>query len=74
MANLPKLKVTKLNGEEEIQDIEKWEKFTFDIGVMVVVEGQGITSYEELLKLASQAPYKDKALLDMRVLPFVAGG
>ena len=74
MATLPKLKVTKWTGEEEIQDIEGWEKFPFDTGILVVVEGKGITSYQELLKLAGQEPYREKQFLEMRVLPFIAGG
>jgi hypothetical protein len=74
MATLPKLKITKWTGEEEIQEIQGWEKFPFDTGILVVVEGQGITSYEELLKLAGREPYKDQKVLDVRVLPFIAGG
>ncbi len=72
--NLPKLKITKWNGEEEVQDIEKWEEFPFGIDDLVVVEGQEIYSYAELLELAGKEPYKRQKFLNLRILPLIAGG
>ncbi len=74
VANLPKLKITKWNGEEEVQDIEKWEEFPFGIDDLVVVEGQEIYSYAELLELAGKEPYKNQKFINLRILPLIAGG
>ncbi len=73
-ANLPKLKITKWNGEEEVQEIEKWEEFPFGIDDLIVVEGQEVYSYAELLELAGKEPYKSQKYISLRILPLIAGG
>jgi hypothetical protein len=74
MATLPKLKVHKWTGEEEIQDIESWGKFPFGVYDIIVVEGQEVYSYEDLVSLAKQEPYSSYQVLDLQIMPIIAGG
>jgi hypothetical protein len=74
MSKLPKMKITKWNGEELIQDIEEWKTFPFAIDDLVMVEGQEIYSYSELVEMASREPFNTYQFLDVRVMPFIAGG
>jgi hypothetical protein len=74
MSTLPKLKITKWNGEELIQDIEDWKNFPFAIDDLVMVEGQEIYSYQEMVEMAAKEPFKNYKTLDVRVMPFIAGG
>ena len=78
MSNLPKLKLKKSFGYpfEEIRDLEqaRYFLFSYDTDAVIVVEGQIINSYEELLKLATQDQYKDKEYLEASLLPAVVGG
>jgi len=71
---LPKLKITRWNGEQVIQNIEDWKDFPFAIDDLVMVEGQEIYSYQDLLALVKQEPYRNQQYLDMRIMPFIAGG
>jgi hypothetical protein len=74
MSALPKLKIVKWNGDEVVQKIEEWKDFPFAIDDLVMVEGQEIYSYQELLAMASKEPFKNYEFLDVRVMPFIAGG
>lgn len=74
MSKLPKMKIIKWNGEEVIQEIEDWKSFPFAIDDLVMVEGQEIYSYDELVEMASKEPFKNQEFLDVRVMPFIAGG
>ena len=78
MSRLPKLKLKKPFGYplEEIRDFEQAQYFLFSYGAsaIVIVEGQEINSYEELVQLAAQDRYKDKELLEVELLPAVIGG
>ena len=78
MPKLPKLKLKKPFGYpfEEVRDFEQARYFLFSYGndAIVAVEGQVVNSYEELLQLASQEPYKDKESLEVVLLPAVVGG
>jgi len=73
-AKLPKLNVNKWSGEQEVQEIKSWEKFPFGVYDVIVVEGQEVYSYQELLDLAKKEPYKDQEFLDVRIVPVIAGG
>ena len=78
MSRLPKLMLKKPFGYpfEEIRDFEQAKYFLFSYGdnAMVIAEGQVVTSYEELLQLASQEKYKDKESFEVLLLPAVVGG
>ncbi len=74
MPRLPKLKLKKtpLFPHEEIRDLEEAKDFLpFVYGVLIVVEGHEIKSYEELVQLASQDGYRDKEFLEVEVLLFL---
>ena len=52
-------------------------KYRFSDGgdVLVMVEGNLVRSYEELVQLASQDEYRDRELLEVELLPMaVVGG
>ena len=76
MSKLPKLKLIMPHRQqaEEIRDFEEAEKFLSNWGMLVVVEGQVINSYQELIKLANQDSYKNKEFLEVTVIPFIEGG
>jgi hypothetical protein len=76
MSKLPKLKLIMPHKQqaEEIRDFEEAEKFLSNWGMLVVVEGQVINSYQELVKLANQDSYKNKEFLEVTVIPFIEGG
>ena len=74
MSALPKLKIVKWNGDEVVHKIEEWKDFPFAIDDLVMVEGQEIYSYQELLAMASKEPFKSREFLNVRVMPFIAGG
>lgn len=75
--SFPKLKVMKPFGYpyEEVRNFEESRYFLFSYGAAaVVVEGQVINSYEELVRLASQDRYKDRELLEVLIVPPLTGG
>ena len=77
MASLPKLKIRKTwQPAEETRNFETAPEVLFNRGSMlVIVEGQRVDSYEELVQLASQKPYKDKKDLEVTLTPlWPAGG
>ncbi len=78
MSKLPKLKVRKTwNPVEETHDLEQARHLLFGRGadMLVIVEGQRVDSYEELVQLATQNPYKDKESLEVVMTPlWPAGG
>ena len=78
MPRLPKLKLKKPFGYpfEEIRDFEQAQYFLFGYGdsAIVMVEGQVINSYEELVQIGVQDCYKDKESLEVVLLPAVIGG
>jgi len=78
MSRLPKLKLKKPFGYpfEENREFEQAQYFLFSYGdsATVMVEGQVINSYEELVQLAAQDCYKDKESLEVLLLPAVVGG
>jgi len=78
MSRLPKLRLKKPFGYpfEEIRDFEQAQYFLFSYGAsaVVMVEGQVINSYEELVQLATEDCYKDKESLEVVLLPAVVGG
>ena len=77
MSSLPKLRVVNpyWDVSEEVRDFEQGKYLPFSAASFaVVVEGQVISSYEELLKLAAEEPYKDKDLLEVKLTEIISGG
>ena len=78
MATLPKLKIVRVPSypSEEILDLEKARYTLFSYGPVstVVVEGHVISSYGELLDLATQERYKDREFLNVELWDIVEGG
>ena len=77
MPDMPQLKVQTIRDlklVEEILDIEQ-ARYLVHANAHVVVEGQRINSYDELVQLASQDGYKNREFLEVVLLPIeVAGG
>ena len=78
MSELPKLKIKKTwNPVEEIHDLEQSRHLLFSRGsdMLIIVEGQMVNSYEELVQLVAQAPYKDRESIEVIMTPlWPAGG
>ena len=74
MPGLPKLKVKKTPfgySEEETYDFKQAQSFSYGQGSFVMVEGQVINSYEELIQIASRDDYKDREFLEVILVPFM---
>ena len=75
MSKLPKLKIKWWSaGHEEEEtncDFEQAKDTIFSHGleVLIFVEHRMITSYEELVQLASEEQYKDKEFLEVVLVP-----
>ena len=54
--------------EEETYDFEQARKFTYGQGSFVMVDGQVINSYEELVQLAARESYRDHEFLEVMIL------
>lgn len=79
MSKLPKLKVKRPlwygYPVEEIRDFEQAQYFLFSRGTFVVVEGQVVYCYDELVQLAAQDSYKDKEFLEVNLrYDMISGG
>ncbi len=77
MYKLPKLKVISPYWDvaEEVRDFEQGRYLPFSAASFaVVVEGQVVFSYEELVRLAAEEPYKDKDFLEITLLEIIVGG
>ena len=73
MSNLPKLRVKVFPEEsnEPIQNIEQAKEFPFLLAdSMILVEGQTVTSYEELLQVAQQDTNRNKEFLNVMILNY----
>lgn len=72
MSALPKLKITKSwEPTQEVSDLEQARDslFAHGSGMIILVEGQSIVSYEELLQIASMDDYKDRECLEVVMIP-----
>jgi len=79
MPKLPKLKIKlpyelPYQSSEEICGLEQAKDLPYGLGYFVIVGNQVINSYEELVQLATQDCYKGKEFLEVKLLPFIAGG
>jgi len=76
MSQLPKLKIKLPLGSlsEDVCELEQAKyRLNFDDGVLLV-EGQTVHSYDELVKLATQDNYKNKEFLEVVLLQVIEGG
>ena len=77
MSDLPKLEIRRpFQYAQGIYDLEQAKDILFrysDVS-MVIVEGQRIYSYEQLVRLTAQDCYRDKEFLEVMVLPTLATG
>ncbi len=60
------------NGE--IRSFEEARNFPFNEEIIIVAEGMQITSYEDLIKVASQEKNLGKEVLEVMFLPMIVGG
>ncbi len=80
MSGLPKLKVkydTEDEYGEKLIEIEQAKDFFYgfeDGQPLVVLEGQAVYSYKELIQLASQDCYKDREFLNVELRRIALGG
>ena len=77
MTKLPKLKVQGFRSDvsEEIRDFEQARYFPFSgPGMVIVVEGEVVRDYEDIVQLVAQERYKDKEFLEVMFLPIIEGG
>ncbi len=73
----PKLKVrTPWHPFEETYDLKEAQYHLFNQKpeILVMVEGQVLSSYQELIKLAAQDDYKDQEFIKVTVTPYVVAG
>jgi hypothetical protein len=78
MNTLPKLKI-KLPSQNEAQDICSLEqaKYRFNWGhepFLIVVEGQLVNSFDDLMELTKQDRFKGREFLEVEIQPLLAGG
>ena len=72
---MPKLLV-KVFGDpgEDTYDLEE-ARYLFDFAnQIVVIDGQNVRSYDELVKIASQERYSDQELIEVVQIPAITGG
>lgn len=60
-------------GEDTCELAKAGYLFGFEDRI-VVVEGQRVNSYDELIQLASRDSYKNKDYIEVVLLPAIAGG
>ena len=79
MSELPKLKVAWYSKNPEDGTICSFEEatdvvFGHGLDVLIFVEGQMVSSYEGLLRLATEDRFKNKDILKVTLVSVVAGG
>ena len=78
MNPLPKLKI-RLPSQNEARDICSLDqaKYHFNWGhesFLIVVEGQSVNSFDDLVELAKQDRFKGREFLDVEIQSLLAGG
>ena len=78
MTKLPKLRIKRAwNPTEEVQEMAQARHLLFERGpdMVILVEGQHVRSYEDMVEMVKEAPYKDKDSLEVVITPlWPAGG
>jgi hypothetical protein len=59
---------------EDMCELEEAKYFLNFAGQIIVVDGQNVRSYEELVTIASQEKYKDQDFIEVVQIPAVTGG
>ena len=72
---MPKLLI-KVFGDpgEDICELEEAKYLLSFADRIIVVDGQNIRSYDELIKIASQERYKDQEFIEVVQIPAITGG
>jgi hypothetical protein len=72
---LPRIKI-KIFGQasEDICNLEEAKYLVNFESRIVLVEGQRVASYEELVQLAAQDKYRNREYIEAVLLPVIAGG
>ena len=72
---MPKLLVKVFgNPGEDIYELEH-AKYLFDFAnQIIVIDGQNVRSYNDLVKIVSQPKYKDQEFIEVVQVPAVSGG
>ena len=73
---MPKLKVDGLGWDNslELVDFEQARYFPYSEELIITVEDQVVSSYDDLVRLAAGDAYKDKEYLEVVFLPMIVGG
>ena len=73
---MPKLKVDGLgwDNSSELVDFEQARYFPYSEELIITVEDQVVSSYDDLVRLAAGDSYKDKEYLEVVFLPMIVGG
>ena len=78
MSRLPRLKITEWIDEypqEQICDLKQAKTFfDRDPSLIVIVDGEVLVSYDELINLATQDIYRDKEYIQAELAPLIGGG
>lgn len=71
-----RLKVRTLAGcpNEETRDFEQGRYLPFCDHLLILVEGQAISSYQELVQLAAEDCYREKEFLEVVITSAIGGG
>jgi hypothetical protein len=72
---MPKLLV-KVFGDpgEDICELEDAKYLFYSASQIVVIDGQDVRSYDELVKIASQERYRDQEFIEVVQIPAITGG
>jgi hypothetical protein len=76
MSRFPSLRIKLPSGNpgEYVIELEQARDcLNFSEGVFLV-EGQGVQSYDELVRIATQDKYKNKKILEVEWLQIISGG
>ena len=77
MKKRPQLRVEGLGWDvgDKTYDFEQARYFPYEsLDLVIVVEGKAVKSFEEFEELVGKEPYKNKPLLDVKLLEVIAGG
>lgn len=77
MKKLPELRVEGLGWEivKETYRFEESQYFPYDNhDLVIVVEGEVVRDYKDLVKLAEREDNKKKPILEVKFLPVIVGG
>ena len=72
---MPKLLIKAFGDPgEDICELED-AKYLFNVAnQLIVIDGQLVRSYDELVKIAAQEKYKDQELIEVIQIPAISGG